>query len=289
VTRRILRNRRGGVVTALAVLCIFAALPASAAEEVDLELILAVDVSGSVDIDESKLLKQGHAKALRDPQVIQAIKGGMLGKIAVTYVAWAGFGHIETIIGWRVIKDKASAHAFADLIEKSQYSAWPRTAISDMILASIPMFKNNQYEGLRRVLDLAGDGANNIGMPVNMARDRAVADGIIINGIPILSGYSDGFQYRTVQYLDTYFEKCVIGGQGSFVVVANGFEDFARAIKRKMILEIAGRQPPQPLPPARAWLWRAQAEFPKPEPMPRIDPHCLIGEERWQNRDWDDL
>lgn len=257
--------------------------PLRAETEVDIELILAVDVSGSVDLREGELLKRGHAKALRDPDVISAIKRGLLGRIAVTYVEWAGHGHIKTIVNWRIVKDENSAEAVALQILAAEYDSRPRTGISDMILASIGMFANNGFTSNRRVLDLSGDGANNIGIPVDKARDRAVAAGVIINGIPILSRFSDGFKYRTVQYLDTYFLKCVIGGPGSFVEIANGFDDFARAIKRKMVLEIAGLRPMR-----RAKLWRAQLEFPKPPPLPRIDPHCLIGEERWKNRDWDD-
>lgn len=263
---------------------------AQAEIEVDLELILAVDISGSVDLREGELLKRGHAEALRNPRVIAAIKGGFIGKIAVSYVEWAGHGHITTVVDWQIIKDKQSADEFALKILNADYDSASRTAISDMIVASIGMFKSNKFSGNRRVLDLAGDGANNIGLPVNVARDRAVREGIIINGIPILSPFSDGFKYRTVQYLDTYFHKCVIGGMGSFVVVANGFKDFARAIKRKLILEIAGEAPLQKfsenLPWPKGWLRRADLRFPKPDPLPRIDPHCLIGEERWKQRDW---
>ena len=251
-----------------------------------------MDISGSVDLREGELLKRGHAAALRNPTVIAAIKGGFIGKIAVSYVEWAGHGHIKTVVDWQIIKDKQSADEFALKILNADWDSASRTAISDMILASIGMFKKNKFSGSRRVLDLAGDGANNFGIPVNEARDRAVRAGVIINGIPILSPYSDGFKYRTSQYLDTYFLKCVIGGMGSFVVVAKGFEDFARAIKRKLILEIAGSVPQQRFagsPPwPQGWLHRVELNFPKPKPLPRIDPHCLIGEERWRNRDWDD-
>ncbi|HAT35963.1 MAG TPA: hypothetical protein DCS82_09620 [Rhodospirillaceae bacterium] len=273
--------------TVLALASLVFAVPSIRAEtEVDLELILAVDISGSVDDDEARLLRQGHVAALRDPKVLRAIQNGFLGKIAVTYIEWAGFGHIKTIVGWRIIKDKASAEAFAAMLARAPYETSTRTAISDMIMASISKFRGNGIAGSRRVLDLAGDGANNFGMPVTKARDYAIDQGIVINGIPILSTHYDGFRFTTAQYLDTYFLKCVIGGAGAFVVVASGFDDFARAIKRKMILEIAGRRPVAAamLPRLRAnqTVHRVQAK----EPIRRIDPHCLIGEERWRTRDW---
>ena len=237
---------------ALAILAFFS-MQVRAETEVDLELILAVVISGSVDDEEARLLRQGHVAALRDPKVIQAIKGGFLGKIALTYIEWAGYGHIEIVVGWSIIKDKASAEAFAAKLARVPYDTASRTAISDMIMASIPAFRDNGIAGSRRVLDFAGDGANNYGLPVIKARNRAVRQGIVINGVPILSKHYDGFKYTTAQYLDTYFEKCVIGGMGAFVVVANGFKDFARAIKRKMVLEIAGVRPALP----RMRLWRA--------------------------------
>lgn len=283
--------KRSGIVFCVTFLALtthmLAASNVYAETEVDLELILAVDISGSVDEEEAELLRKGHIAALRDPKVIRAIRGGFLGKIAVTYKEWAGYGHIETIVGWRIIKDKKSAEAFAAKLALAPYDTASRTAISDMIMASIPAFRDNGIAGSRRVLDLAGDGANNYGLPVIKARNRAVRQGIVINGIPILSHHYDGFKYTTAQYLDTYFQKCVIGGMGAFVVVANGFKDFARAIKRKMILEIAGSRTraaaflPKPRPADR--IYRVQAGK---EPVRRIDPHCQIGEERWLNRDW---
>ncbi|MDA0655389.1 MAG: DUF1194 domain-containing protein [Proteobacteria bacterium] len=310
-----MRNARMVLVPLLGLLvlvCGVAAQSAHANEEVDIELIMAVDVSGSVDDDEAKLLRHGHVAALRHPQIIKAIQGGFIGRIAVTYVEWAGYGHIETIVGWRVIKDRQSAESFAAKILKAPYRTAARTAISDMIMASIGSFEKNGFSGTRLVLDLAGDGANNFGIPVHAARDRAVNKGIIINGIPILSNDHDGFKYTTAQYLDTYYQKCVIGGAGSFVVVANGFADFARAIKRKMILEIALVPPVSPvrasfwpLSSARSFSGPFSGPFPrpsphlppllhrsqigtKPGPIIKIDPHCFIGEERWQNRGWDD-
>jgi hypothetical protein len=298
----------GSFLGLLILVCSVAGERAQANDEVDIELIMAVDVSGSVDDDEAKLLRHGHVAALRHPQIIKAIQGGFIGKIAATYVEWAGYGHIETIVGWQVIKDKQSAESFAARILKAPYRTAARTAISDMIMASIGSFEKNGFSGTRRVLDLAGDGANNFGIPVHAARDRAVDQGIIINGIPVLSNEHDGFKYTTAQYLDAYYQKCVIGGAGSFVVVANGFADFARAIKRKMILEIA-LLPPAPLVRASFWplspvrsfsgpfsgsslglqplLHRSQIGT-KAGPIIKIDPHCFIGEERWQNRGWDD-
>jgi len=198
-------------------------------------------------------LRRGHAAALRKPQVIKAIQGGCIGKIALAYVQWAGHGHIKTVVDWQIIKDKASAHAFVAKILAMDYDPRPGTGINDMILASIELFKKNDFVTNRRILDLSGDGTNNIGIPVTAARDRALRAGIVINGIPVLSRFSDGFKYRTAQHLDTYFQKCVIGGAGSFVVVANGYDEFARAIKRKMLLEIAYRPPTDPVADFALW------------------------------------
>jgi hypothetical protein len=241
--------------------------PLLAGEAVDLELVLAVDVSGSVDPVEARLQREGYLRALTDPGVIKAIKGAPLGRIAVTYVEWAGVGHYKIVVDWRVINSAASAKAFTDALQQAPIETAHRTSISDAILFSMPRFDSNTYDGTRRIIDISGDGANNYGKLVSEARDIAVAAGITINGLPILSNPTNSL-YPTTPDLHLYFRDCVIGGPGAFYVVANGFEDFARAVRRKLILEVAT----VPTTPAGGRIWRASQH----EKMP-----CTIGEYRW--------
>lgn len=244
-------------------------LPLSAGEAVDLELVLAVDVSGSVDPVEARLQREGYLRALNDPGVVKAIHGAPLGRIAVTYVEWAGVGHYKVLVDWRIIDSAASARAFTDALQQTPVETAHRTSISDAILYSLPRFESNKYEGTRRIIDISGDGANNYGKIVSEARDIAVAAGITINGLPILSNPTNSL-YPTTPDLDLYFRDCVIGGPGGFYVVANGFEDFARAVRRKLILEVANVSP---APAPAGWrIWRASDH----EKMP-----CTIGEYRW--------
>lgn len=242
-----------------------AVAPVSAADAVDLELVLAIDVSGSVDPMEARLQREGYIRALNDPGVIKAIRAAPLGRIAVTYVEWAGVGHYKILVDWRVIDSAESARAFTDALQSTPIETAHRTSISDAILYSLPRFGSNAYEGTRRIIDISGDGANNYGIIVSEARDMAVAAGVTINGLPIVSDPTNSL-YPTTPDLDLYFRDCVIGGPGAFYVVANGYEDFARAIRRKLILEIADAL-------SDPWqIWHAS----KHEKMP-----CTIGEYRW--------
>lgn len=251
----------------LALLAILLAAPAAAADRpVDLELVLAADVSGSMDPHEASLQREGFVRALRHPEVIKAIQGGQLGRIAVTYVEWAGQHYQNTLVGWTEIADAASANAFADAVARPEILTERYTSISTLIGAAAGSFAGNGFEGTRRVIDIAGDGPNNRGIFVNKARDRAVADGII-NGLPIINDRPSPGGYPPFPHLDLYYEDCVIGGPGAFLVVANGFEEFAQAILRKMILEIAGLAPP----PER--LYRAAV---------RERPTCDAGERQFQ-------
>ena len=252
----------------------------AAAEPVDLELVLAVDVSGSVDEREARLQREGYQKALVNDDVIKAIEAGMLGRIAVTYVEWAGLGHYKIVVDWSVIHDKASAEAFVAKLTAVPIQKAHRTSISDAIDLSVPRFAANRFQGTRRIIDISGDGANNYGRLVNEARDAAVSAGITINGLPIISDQAS-LMYPTIADLDLFFHDCVIGGPGAFHVVANGFEDFARAVRKKMILEIAGMTDPRvrrvaghPVPGQHWRLWRAAER----EPIP-----CNIGEWRWMS------
>ncbi len=253
---------------------------APAAEPVDLELALAIDVSGSIDDQEARLQREGYIAAFRHPDVIAAMTGGFLGRIAVAYYEWAGFGHMRIIADWTVIHDSASAMAFAEALTRNPPQTARRTAISDAIDFAVPFFEQNDFEGTRRVVDISGDGPNNWGDRVTRSRDLAVAQGIVINGLPIMNGRPSRFGRPPIPNLDLYYRDCVIGGRGAFIVVADDFIDFARAVRRKLILEIAGTVPPgqeNPVaaaPPGR--MWPAAARF---------SPPCTIGERRWEDLD----
>ncbi len=225
--------------------------------EVDLELVLAVDISQSMDLDEATLQRRGYVSALRHPDVIEGIQRGRLGRIAVTYVEWAGDHYQRTRVNWAEVADTSSAAAFAQAVERSSVEILEWTSISAVIAFGAQSFEGNGFRGERRIIDISGDGPNNKGVYVVHARDRALADGIVINGLPIINNRPSIIGYPPLPDLDLYYEDCVIGGVGAFIVVANGFEDFARAIRRKMVLEIAGRVPPFHL------LWLA-ADRPRP-------------------------
>ena len=210
---------------------------------VDLELALAVDVSRSIDAREARLQRQGYIAAFRDPFVIHAIRAGMLGRIAVTYFEWAGMDRPQLVAGWTVIDDSASAFAFAEELDRMAPHTARSTSISRALEFALPLFDGNGFEGTRRVVDVSGDGPNNWGALVTTARNRAVAAGVTINGLPILDDGGGMFSNFNIPDLDHYYRDCVIGGPGAFVVVAADFTDFARAVRRKLILEIAGDRP----------------------------------------------
>lgn len=223
---------------------------------VDLELLLAIDISGSVDPDEAKLQREGYAKALVDPQVVKAIRGGIHGRIAIAYFEWADNFTNNSVLDWTEISDLASARAVSAKLLDVPIRIGRRTSISGAILAALPRFAESPYQGLRRVLDISGDGPNNAGDPVDLARDRALAAGIVINGLPIINDRPNPWGMPVLEDLDRYYEGCVIGGPGSFVVVAESFDTFHEAVRRKLVLEIASapivpRQWHQAGPPVR--------------------------------------
>lgn len=203
-------------------------------EDVDLQLALAVDSSGSVNAHRFELQKQGYVSAFRDPQVVKAITSGMIGSIAVTMYQWTGPRMQVVVAPWTKIDDRLSCERFAGMID-----AVPRrlygggTSIAGALDFGATIFKNSGFRSLRRVIDVSGDGANTSGRTVSSARDDAVAAGVIVNGLPILSLEFD---------LDDHYKDDVIGGPGSFMVPAKSFEVFADAVRRKLILEIAGTE-----------------------------------------------
>jgi hypothetical protein len=224
---------------------------------VDLELVLAVDISNSMDLEEAALVRQGFVRAFRHPHVIDAIQRGQLGRIAVTYVEWGHHKYQRTRVDWAEVGDAGSAATFAEAVERSSVILVEWTSISGAIAYGAQSFEGNGFHSERRIIDISGDGPNNKGPYVNLARDRALADGIVINGLPIINDRPNIYGYPLMPDLDLYYEDCVIGGPGSFIVVANGFKDFARAILRKLVTEIAGRASP-------LYLLRLAAARPRP-------------------------
>ena len=238
---------------ALWAVVLLASGPALAAESVDLELVLAVDVSGSIDREEAKLQREGYVAAFVDAEVIAAIRGGLNGRIAVSYLEWAGYRHRRLVSGWHIIDDRASAEAFAGRLAAAPIATGVSTSISGAIEFALPMFGAGGFAGLRRVIDISGDGPNNDGPMIDVAREAALSMGITINGLPILNDRPNVTGFPNLDDLDLYYEGCVIGGPGAFMIVAQGFDTFAAAVRRKLILEIAGRTPPMPtIMPARA-------------------------------------
>ncbi len=212
------------------------ALPA--ATPTALQLVLAVDASGSVDMPRFNLQKDGYAAAFRHPAVRAAIRGTVTGTIAVTMLQWTGPVLQAVVIDWTLVDGGAGADAFATAISQAQRVLFGGgTSISGAIDFSATQFARCPYPADRRVIDISGDGASNRGRPARIARDEAVAGGIVINGLPILALEPD---------LDTYYRDNVIGGAGAFLVAARDFDDFAQAIRSKLVTEIAGRPHPTP-------------------------------------------
>lgn len=238
------------------------------AVQVDVELALAVDVSYSMDIDELALQREGYADALVSGEFLRALKSGTHGKIAVTYFEWASAYDQKIVVPWRLVDGPESADAVAWEIRSAPIRRAARTSISGAIVFAMPLFDTSGYRGARRVIDISGDGPNNNGMPVTVARDEAVSRGFTINGLPLMirpgsAGMMD------IENLDYYYEDCVIGGAGAFVVPVKDREHFKRAIRTKLIMEVAKTTP-------------APRAIPVATQAPRTN--CMIGERLWQRR-----
>jgi hypothetical protein len=243
------------------------------APTVDVELVLAVDVSYSMDMDELAVQREGYAQALVSKEFLQALRSLPNGKISITYFEWAASSDQKIIIPWRVIDGPETADAVAAEILKTPIRRASRTSISGAIYFAMPLFEANPYRGLRRVIDISGDGPNNNGAPVLGARDTALAKGITINGLPIMVK-EPSYSTMDIDNLDWYYEDCVIGGPGSFVVSIKDKDKFREAIRTKLLLEVAGRTPERRIVPV--------AEKTQAEREPRVS--CLIGEKIWQDR-----
>ena len=235
---------------------------------VDVELVLAVDVSYSMDMDELALQREGYAHAIVSKEFLQALKNGPHGRIAVTYFEWAASTDQKIIIPWRVIDGPETADAVANEISKAPIRRASRTSISGAINFAMPLFDENPHRGLRRVIDISGDGPNNNGAPVVIARDAALEKGNVINGLPIMVKEPSN-STMDIDNLDLYYEDCVIGGPGAFVVTIKEREKFKEAIRTKLLLEVAGRTPESPVIPVAGREARV---------------NCMIGEKIWQDR-----
>jgi hypothetical protein len=228
--RRLLAATGGAVVAASSL--------ARADEPVDVALVLAVDVSRSIDEDEAKLQREGYREAVTDPAVLAAIRGGMIGAIGLVYIEWAGIEYQRTVLPWTRIATEADARHWAAALAQAPRVSFSRTSISGAIIHARRELVACPFEATRRVIDVSGDGLNNSGPPVEMARDEAVAEGIVINGLPIMNDRPT-FGRAPPASLDFYFRDQVIGGPGAFYIIAEGFNSFGQAVKRKLIREIA--------------------------------------------------
>jgi hypothetical protein len=235
---------------------------------VDVELVIAVDVSYSMDPEEQALQREGYILALTSREFMHALRGGANGKISVTYFEWAGPYDQKIVVPWRLIEGPESADAVANEISAAPYRRASRTSIAGALTFAKPLFDSSGYRGLRRVIDVSGDGANNAGPLIVPTRDDVLAAGVTINGLPIMlkrpnPGTMD------IEDLDVYYEDCVIGGPGAFVVPIHERQQFIEATRTKLVLEISSREPEPRVLPASA-------------DKPRIS--CTIGEKLWQER-----
>ena len=222
-------------------------VPPARAEDVDVAIVLVSDVSRSVNDGEYKLMKDGYAAAFTSQAVVNAIRGGALGAIAVAYVEFAGAHEVKTVLDWHVISDRASAETFVARLTREPRSFWGRTAIGEGIDHGLGLFGKLGHNPMRRVIDVCADGTSNSGRDVTEARDAAVAEGVIINALAIINDSPFPWAQAHVNPpggLLNYFRENVIGGPGAFVLETRDFERFGEAMTRKLILEIAGRTPP---------------------------------------------
>ena len=232
------------------------------AEEVDLELLLLVDVSRSMSASELELQRQGYVEALRSDAVAAALGRALTGRMALAYVEWAGETRRRVVQDWRLIESRADLLAVADVLETDRTTRQSRTSITAALRFGAGYFDDNGFEGMRRVIDISGDGPNNQGGLVTAVRDAVVVKGITINGLPLMT---DDGAFMRIDDLDRYYQLCVIGGPGAFVMPVTVWEDFAEAVTRKLVLEIAGAPEERVIPVQSAAAY-----------------DCEIGEKMWR-------
>ena len=259
----------------------FSLLPLGAAAQtpVDVELLLAVDASYSMSANEREIQRRGYAAALRDPEVARAIVNGVFRRAAIAYVEWSGSGDQRIVAPWTLVENAEDLDRLAAILTADYQPVMRRTSISGVLDFVPAFFEANAFEGRRRVVDVSGDGPNNMGRPVTEARDELIAQGFAINGLPLMTqeGFGSFFQ---LDDLDLYYANCVIGGPFAFSIPVRSWEEFPEAVRRKLVLELAG-ETPQPrtavagaadgLPVTRAnWRGAAPGGY-----------DCLIGERIW--------
>ncbi|WNJ90505.1 DUF1194 domain-containing protein [Bosea sp. 685] len=241
---------------------------AAPAEEVDVALVLALDVSYSMDIDELALQRNGYIEAFRSKELHNAIAKGAIGKIAVTYFEWAGTDFQHIVKSWTIIDTPQSALAFAEELGEAPTRRGRRTSISGAIDLGMALLEKSNVTAMRRVIDISGDGANNDGRPVTAARDEAAAKGININGLPIMLKQAS---YFDIDNLDVYYKDCVVTGIGAFVIPIRERHQFVDATRTKLVREIA--EMPRD---GEALVQKAQSTS--------QNPSCLAGERQWRDR-----
>jgi hypothetical protein len=236
------------VVTILVAGACIAVTPARADDDVDLLLVLAADVSRSIDATKFQLQRDGYAAAISDPRVLETIKSGRLGRIGLTFVEWSGIGAQHVVIDWTAVGDGASAKDFGDRLLEAPRSFADRTSISGAIEFAMDQFAHAPFKASRRIVDISGDGTNNAGRDVTSARDEAVAQGVTINGLVILSENPMSWNPDHTNPpggLDNYYRNNVIGGPGAFVMVAKDFNSFGQAMIGKLVAEVAENRLPK--------------------------------------------
>lgn len=269
--RRTFRHFVWALALALAALLLPATTRSGEPIPVDVELVIAVDISYSMDYDELALQRGGYVAALTSKQFLDALKQGAYGRIAVTYVEWAGWTEQKVIVPWQLIDGPASADAFASQLTETPIRRAYRTSISGALKFSAELFGTSDFKGLRRVIDVSGDGTNNQGDLIEPTRDAVVAKGITINGLPVMLK-TPLASMVDIPNLHEYYEDCVVGGPGAFVVPARDRQQFVDAIRNKLVLEVSNLQWPLPQ---------------EPKVMSAVSPprvSCTIGERMWQER-----
>lgn len=247
--------------------------PEARAEPVDVELIIAADVSLSMSYEELRIQRDGYVAALTHDSVINAIRDGLHGRIAISIFEWAGESSQFLVVPWTVIGSREDAERVVAQMSEIPPRSARRTSISGAIAFAGDLFAESHFTGMRRVLDVSGDGPNNSGPPVVPVRDALVAHGVTINGLPLMTNMGPAGRFD-IEDLDDYYANCVIGGPGSFSIPVTDWADFPEAVRRKIVLELAGPWSPT---------WRRYAA--KEVEVVRVSTHaeydCLIGERRW--------
>lgn len=249
----------------------------AASEPVDVQLVIAVDTSSSMKSAELQLQRQGYAAAFRSREVIDAITDGAYGRVAVTYVEWGASGSRRLIVPWTMIGGVEDAHRVADLLERATVKSLFQTSISGAIRYGQRVLRDNDFDSNRRVIDISGDGPNNQGGLVTISRDAAIGEGITINGLPLM--LRGNVLSRNDLSLDDYYADCVIGGPRSFLLPVRDWDQFPDAVRRKLVLELAGGPAiGAPDEPREARIWKIASG----------GADCTIGEALWRGWNQED-